>query len=278
MNRKNLLTVGCLICIIIIIIIIIVSVMMAFIFYIPDSMDNSATILNSTNSYAENSVFDNKTPEEKAIFIARLSQGTHGFDDIITTNASLTHDGNYWIVEMYTSEYQDLYEVITVDPKTWMSKEDNGTWMSLDKLKANYIAEVYCMGSGYIGPEKPYNVTLNGKTIWKVPCIHSNCDIYMGVWGYVYFDPTTGKSKGFSIDNGLWDGFKEFTQYFPGGGTITAVLESPVNIINYYTVGTGGGSTLKELDDYINEMYADDPGLYSGPIPFKNALRDLYPE
>lgn len=220
---------------------------------VPATGNISADISNSTdnNSNTDSSedwlVFDNSTPETLAISIARLYCGQGGFAKDIedTFNASLTSDGKYWIVEdMQTKGFDDGLRVM-VDVKTGMSKENNGSWRSLDDLKAQYIAGLQTIGEESIG--KPYKITLDGKEIWKVPVYYpviNASDQYTGdmeLVGYVYVDIANGKSK------------KE--------GDIFDFM------INLFQGNLDGWLTLKELDKQIDPMNG-----------FRDALRNLYAE
>jgi hypothetical protein len=236
MDRKKLLIAGSLICTIIIILSIGILIP-------PNSAPiKNLTFINSTNgSITENGIiFNNSTPEATAISIARLNEGAAGFGEGngITTNASLTHDKRYWIINMHEAGYEDW--IVTVDTKTLMSKKNGGmektvnTWRSLDELKANFIAEIHS-GSG-IDFDRPYKITLKGKTIWKI-LVYNIISDRRELYGYIYVDLITGKSKNVDL-----------------------------------TGKTEGWKTLKEIDDSINAMYD------VGPAPFKDALRDLYPE
>lgn len=207
----------------------------------PNSVPiKNLTSTNSTDgSFTENGlIFDNSTPESTAISIARLNEGAAGFGEGngIITNASLTQDRQYWIVNMHEDGYNEW--IVTIDTKTLMSKKNGGikkfvnTWRSLDELKANFIAEIQS-GSG-IDFDRPYKITLDKKTVWKVPVYNIISD-KRELYGYIYVDLTTGKSKNVDL-RGKTEGWK----------------------------------TLKEIDDSINEMYD------VGPRLFKDALRGLY--
>ena len=241
MERKDLLIAGCVIGAIV------VLIGIGIVIY-PNSTssDNSMPSYglnsadeNSTNPPAEEDIFfDNSTPEKTAISIARLNEGMIGFDSHITTSASLTHDGKYWVVKMHNVQDVNDEVTVTVDAKTLMSKRDKSefkpatAWRSLDELKAAYIAELQS-GNGYdIG--KPNKITLEGKTVWKVPLY----DITNGekLIGHIYVDLATGKSKNVDL-----------------------------------TGNTEGWLTLKEVDKFMDYGDAQYP-------PFKDALRNLYPE
>ena len=155
MNRKNLLIVGILTGIIIVILCI-----SPFYIINSDNTDNSITV-------HENTIFNSKTPEEKAIFIAKLNDGLFGFESDTVKSAYLTPDKKYWIVNM--EDAGDYGGIFTVDPKTLMSKQNNGEWRSFDELKAIYIAEIQIRTYGDGGVKKPYKVTIEGKEVWKVP-------------------------------------------------------------------------------------------------------------
>lgn len=189
--------------------------------------------------------FDNSTPEATAVSIARLNLGQWGFDSATIKSVHLTSDGKYWIVEIYNSVYQDGFDVVTVDAKTWASKinssyEPNSsyTWRSMDELKACYIAEIQ---SSVEDMSKPHKITMNGKEIWKVP-VYDKDSYDLGKSEkveYVYVDVATGKSKN------TWDEFNNAS-------------------------GTDNWLTLKQVDDTISKMYGWEP------IPFRDTLRDLY--
>ena len=250
MNGKKLLIVGILIGVI-------VLVMGIFVMDNPISYDTHYST-NSDASYCGDSMyytFNNSTSEATAVSVARLNEGMMGFGSnvlynsgyapYIKINASLSSNKKYWIVHMSMGEPFDW--IVTVDPKTWMSKKNGeslegtkNTWRSLDELKAKYIAELKTVTYKdlYIG--KPSKITLDGTEIWKVPVYKSNSQGMNATYnekeivGYVYVDLVTGKSKTF--------------------------------------LGTGGWSTLKEVDETITKI-----GSPSSP-PFKDALRDLYQE
>ena len=194
---------------------------------------------NSIDPAEEYLTFNNSTPEATAISIARLNEGAAGFGEgnSITTNASLTHDKRYWIINMHEDGYDDW--IVTIDAKTLMSKKNGGmektvnTWRSLDELKAKFIAEI--QSGSCIEFDRPYKITLEGKTIWKISVYNIISD-RRELYGYIYVDLTTGKSKNVDL-----------------------------------TGRTEGWKTLKEIDDSINAMYD------VGPRQFKDALRDLYP-
>ena len=157
-------------------------------------------IINSDNTdnsmfMHDNTTFNAKTPEEKAIFVARLNEGIIGFEWDTIINASLTFDGKYWIVNMHEAGYDDW--TVTVDAETWMSKqngstEPKNTWRSFDELKAGYIAELQSGANG--GQGRPYKVTIDGKEIWKVPAYYYHENDPKQV-KYIYVDLATGKSK-----------------------------------------------------------------------------------
>jgi len=244
MDQRNLtITVG-----IISIILVLIGIGL-FIFPNSTGVDSSTSLYNlnsaDENSTAEpaaeeNVFFDSSTPEATAISIARLNEGAAGFGEGngITTHATLTHDKRYWIINMHEDGYEDW--IVTVDTKTLMSKKNGGMeksvnkWRSLDELKANFIAEIQS-GSG-IDFDRAYKTTLEGKTVWKIS-IYNIMPNKRELYGYVYVDLTTGKSKNVDL-----------------------------------TGRTEGWKTLKEIDDSINEMYD------VGSTPFKDALRELYPE
>lgn len=227
MDRKYLVIAGSLIGIIVLI-----SVGM-FIFLNLTSTDSS------TATTQVNGVFNSKSPEEKAVFIARLNDGSFGFESGTVDNAYLTSDGKYWIVTL--TQMGDYGGIVTVDAKTWMSKKEDGEWRSFDELKAQYIADIQKdRTNGVVDP--PIKVTMDSKEIWKVPVYKFNYE--HNEWEeaeYVYVDAATGKSKN------TWDEFNR-------------------------VAGTDGWLTLKQVDDTINKIG------YPGALPFRDALRDLYSE
>jgi hypothetical protein len=245
MDRKNLLIAGGLIGVII-------CLFSAFMI-ISFGLILVSEIINPFPEYnVYNASFDNSTPEATAKSVARLNAGQWGFDYDVIKSAHLTSDGKYWKVEMYSSVYKDEFEVITVDAKTWRSKVDGSEWKSLDELKASYIAEIQSQGD--IG--KPEKITMDGKEIWKVPVNYVDSN------EYVYVDTKTGKSKN------TWDEFNNAS-------------------------GTDGWLTLKQVDDTLNKMEKEwdkemesslgedeinELNSYPEPAPFRNVLRDLYPE
>lgn len=244
MDKRNLLIASSLTCIIIAIISIGI-----FIF------SNSTNATNLTIDTTENSLtFDNSTPEATAISIARLNEGKNGFDEFsedMVANASLTPDGKYWIVKMREAGYNNW--VVKVDAKTLASTKSGGkepinTWRSLDELKAIYIAEIQSTKSN-CGVGIPTKVTREGKEIWKVPVYYYH-EYDLKQTEYVYVDVATGKSK-----NELYsDVFNEVAE-------------------------TNGWLTLKEVDNIANKIGDLRPMRGDlGPIPFKDALRDLYSE
>jgi hypothetical protein len=253
MERKNLLVAGGLTGGIIVLVIWVVIFVLPVVDIIIDGSVAPAT-------------FDNSTPQATAISIARLNEGMAGFDSSFSdriVNVSLTSDGKYWIVNIrkyVDREYGDRKLIVTIDAKTLMSKrngweETEDTWRSLDELKASYIAEIQSVniaviqsvGTAYF--ERPYKVTREGKTVWKVPIRYTN-DENQEFLDYVYADVATGKSKN------TWDEFNKFA-------------------------GTDGWLTLKQVDDTINKIQKETDASFGIPTlnpPFKDALRDLYPE
>ena len=223
------------------------------------SAENITYGLNSINENSTNetfpedfskdyTAFDNSTPKLTAISISRLYQGVNGFYTSHTFNTSLTPDKKYWIVKM------DDLMVVTVDAKTWMSKQNGdlnppvNTWQSLDALKAQYIADIQKNGDETVG--EPHRITLNNKEIWKVP-LYTLISNWQGDYddqlvGYVYVDLATGKSK------------KVYSDIF---------YDIYCYIFND-NPGTEGWLTLKEVDEKSDWW----------PSPFRDALRDLYPE
>ena len=194
--------------------------------------------LNNSN-YPTTNYFDNSTLELTAVSIARLNSGI-GFASGDVDNVSLTPDGKYWIVTLHQKENWN----VTIDAKTLMSKEDNGEWKSLDELKAYYIADI--QSDSPLG--KPQKITINGKEIWKIPVYHEN--IYENgsmthETTYIYVDLKTGKSKN------TWNKFNDAGR-------------------------TDGWLTLKQVDDTHNKIQKEVTG--SVGVPFRDALRNLYPE
>jgi len=261
MNRKNLIIAGGLG------VIIILSVVGAFIILpgiseilkgystYSDSIFNNSTP-ETTSQFAQgNAVFNSKTPEEKAIFIARLNEGTQGFRYVEGTNeyfitvdnVSLTSDGKYWIVNMHDDGNGEFYNwAVTIDAKTLMSKgnggfgQPEGTWRSLDELVAAYIAQLEsCAASDFIDG-RPSKITMDGKEVWKVH-IHYQHEYDPERYWYIYVDVVTGQSK--NEDD-------EFNK----------------------AAGTDGWLTLKDVDNVLKK------GHNYGPVLFKEGLRDYYPE
>jgi hypothetical protein len=121
--------------------------------------------------------------------------------------------------------------------------------VSFDKLKAVYIAEIQSNGSnGGIG--KPSKVTIAGKEVWKVPVYYFDVGYGQKQVEYIYVNVKTGKNK-----NELYnDVFNEVS-------------------------GTNSWLTLKEVDNIVNKIGDLKPVMGNlEPIPFRDALRDLYPE
>lgn len=258
MEGKNLLAATALIGVIFLLI---SGAFMMFFMIIPASLEIFGEVIYEDPAYdssEEYLSFDNSTPEATAISIARLNYGLSGFynygaiyGDNGTITASLTSDGKYWIVNMD-------YSVVTVDAKTWDSikndtvdgpYEPEDTWRSLDELKASYIAGIQIDAEEIVG--KPQKIDMNGKEIWKIHVykpIFSNDGTYLKdeLAGQVYVDLKTGKSKKMYND--------VFNKYYN-------------DIFNIIT-GSDDWLTLKEVDERS--------GWY--PHPFKNALRNLYPE
>jgi len=244
MIKKNLLIVGSLTGVILVLLSI-------GLFILPNST-NSTNL--TTNTSTNNLIFANSTPEATAISIARLNEGKNGFDEFsenIIVNATLTPDRKYWIIEMREAGYNNW--VVKVDAKTLASiknggKEPVNTWRSFDELKAVYIAEIQSTKSnGDVG--RPSKVAIDGKKVWKVPVYYYH-EYDPKRTEYVYVDVETGKSK-----NELYsDVFDEIS-------------------------GTNRWLTLKEVDSVANKI--GDLKIMMGNLesaPFKDALRDLYPE
>ena len=122
----------------------------------------------------------------------------------------------------------------TIDAKTLMSKKNGGmektvnTWRSLDELKAKFIAEI--QSGSCIEFDRPYKITLEGKTIWKISVYNIISD-RRELYGYIYVDLTTGKSKNVDL-----------------------------------TGRTEGWKTLKEIDDSINAMYDVGPRQFKDAL------------
>jgi hypothetical protein len=277
MDRKNLLVAGGLIGGIIVLLVIGASI-----FYITtdlSSMDDSAYYIDESTEYNPNYYsnesetpayisFDNSTPEVTAKSIARLSMGVNGFMSEVMTNASLSPDGKYWMVRIYTMQYGDDDFTVTVDAKTLMSKQNGNesdyfnSWRSFDELKASYIAEMQFYGIGETHTGRPQKITADGKEIWKVPVyepIINFQDEYVGdkLVEYVYVDVATGKSK--IVYNRAHGGiFDKIYSFF---------FNDPV--------GTDW-LTLKQVDDELNSRGSLSGVTYGAP--FRNALRDLYHE
>lgn len=233
----NKLIAGCLIGIIL------VFLIGAFII-IPAIGNISADVSNSTDENSNNDssedAFDNSTPKALAISIARLNEGSNGFEYVTVDSASLSSEGKYWIVNM--NDGMDSW-VVTVDVKTGMSKENNEKWRSLDELKAIYIADIQAYKAN-VGLGEPNKVIMDGKELWKVPVhyIHENNPEQVE---YIYVDVATGKSRN-DYDYDFYNNASKPEDWF----------------------------TLKEVDDIINKV----SGLYGPQETFKNVLRDLYHE
>jgi len=213
-------------------------------------MPNTTETLENEGLISSN--FDNSTPQATAVSIARLNLGQWGFDNAAIK--SVHSEGKYWIVEIYTDVYKESFKAVTVDSETWMSKQNDSyepfitydpkdTWRSLDELKALYIAEIQ---SSTEDVSKPTKITIDGKEIWKVP-VYDKDSYELGRSErveYVYVDVTTGKSKN------TWEEFNKAAK-------------------------TDGWLTLKQVDDTLNKIQEEMTG--SVGVPFRNALRDLYP-
>lgn len=194
--------------------------------------------------------FNNSTPELTAASIARLNFGV-SYGEITVTNVNLTPDRKYWIVGIDPNDAVNHVDVI-IDAKTLMSKRnlegEYGEWRSLDELKASYIAEIqanYALG-------KPQKITMGGKEIWKILIVTDiNDKTGAKTVKYIYVDLATGKSK-----NTL-DEFKK-------------------------AAGTNDWLTLKEVDNVVNNgNYQLNYLVDLKPTeknPFRDVLRDLYPE
>lgn len=183
--------------------------------------------------------FDNSTPEATAVSIARLNMGLN-FDQVTVKDVYLTSDGKYWIVNFRAGGIEP-YLVVTIDSETLMSKVNDDGWGSLDGLKAGYIAQIQSLGYPLRNAQK---VTIEGKEIWKVPVVTEfENNGTEKTFKYIYVDVETGKSK---------------------------------NTLEHFNeaAGTDGWLTLKEVDAVINE----DNMRPSKPKPFRDVLRDLYPE
>lgn len=240
MDRRNLLIVGGLIGAIIVLLIGVI------VFVLPE-------VNIFIDEHIVPATFDNSTPKATAISVARLNLGKWGFDN--AEIKSVHSEGKYWIVEIYTDGYNEGFEAVTIDSETWMSKQNDSaeplvvydpkdTWRSLDELKAIYIAEIQ---SSTTDVSKPQKITVNDKEIWKIT-VYDKDSYELGMSDkveYVYVDVATGKSKN------TWNEFNN-------------------------AAGTDGWLTLKQVDDTLNKIQKEMTG--SVGIPFRNALRDLYPE
>lgn len=186
-----------------------------------------------------NSSFDNSTPQATAVSIARLNMG-EGFKDVTLDDVYLTSDGKYWIVD-FLAGGKEPYLFVTVDAKTLKSKVNYENWISLDELKATYIAQIQSLGNPW---RKPQKMAMGGKEIWKVPIV---TDFFENgtdkTVKYIYVDVRTGKSK-----NTLEDFNK--------------------------AARTDGWLTLKQLDAVITKNNWN----YPEQGPFRDVLRDIYPE
>lgn len=172
---------------------------------------NNSISLTGLNSTDENSInnshdagyfftFNNSALEAAAISVARLYEESPGPCEPYTiTNTYLTSDKKYWIINM---DGEGSNWTIIVDAKTLKSKSSfDKRWKPLDELKAQYIAGLQMMYPG-LGSGTPVEVTLDGKKVWKVPIYENPTGTEVKLDGYVYFDPVTGKSKGFDRDTG----------------------------------------------------------------------------
>ena len=227
------------------------------IFIIAPSIVNKSTAISNliiaksedlVDASAGITTFDNSTPQATAISIARLNDGTSGFEGDTVNSAYLTSDGKYWIVKMGAAGYDDW--IVTIDAKTLMSKssinsgikQTKNKWRSFDELKAGYIAEIQAYDANG-GVDEPIKITMDNKEIWKVPVYYYH-EFDPKRTAYIYVDVATGKSK-----NTLPD----FNS----------------------AAGTDGWLTLKQVDYTVNKINS----MHDVPDPpFKDALRDLYPE
>lgn len=186
-----------------------------------------------------NSSFDNSTPESTAVSIARLNMGEN-FEYVTVEDVYLSSDGKYWIVDFLVGDAEP-YLFVTIDAKTLKSRVNYGEWRSLDELKASYIAEIQSLGNPW---RKPHKITMDGKEIWKVPIV---TDFYENgtdkTVTYIYVDVATGKSK---------NNLEDFNR----------------------AAGTDGWLTLKQVDELLTEQGWN----YPEPSPFRDVLRDVYPE
>ncbi len=220
---------------------------MLAVFIIGISLLGSLFVLNILCPFPEYNInktyFDNSTPEAMAVSIARLNAGMF-YDEVTVNDVYLTDDGKYWLLSM---DYDEGPYQVTVDAKTLMSKVNNKSWRSQDELKARYIAEIQARKSPGVG--KPSKITMEGKEIWKVPVYyyHESDPI---ITEYVYVDLKNGKSK-----NELYHhAFSNYTG------------KKPVWL------------SLKEVDAIIDKIEKANGYDYSDSRPFKDALRNLYPE
>ncbi|HML06062.1 MAG TPA: hypothetical protein VK426_09835 [Methanobacterium sp.] len=242
MNRKKLLIAGGLIVTLLVLLGIGISITISSFNIVSLESSLMASTMDGDQSVpGELTYFNDSTPGATAISTAQLTQGVNGFYGY-PDRVYLTSDGKYWMVHV-------LGSYVTVDTKTGVAKDENGEWKSLDELKANYIADVQISGEDEtLG--KSQKIIVNGKEIWKVP-VHEWIYEFNGIeyighikeepTDYIYVDLETGKSKR--------DGSFEDLVY------------------NLFT-GTGGWLTLKQIDSIAN----------CWPYPFRDALRNLYPE
>jgi hypothetical protein len=161
-----------------------------------------------------------------------------GFDGVTVADVYLTSDRKYWIVN-FRAGGKEPYLFVTIDAKTLMSKVNYGEWRSLDELKALYIAEIQSLGNPC---RKPQKITMGSKEIWKVPVIYAKNSTGSTV-KYIYVDIATGKSR---------NTLEDFNR----------------------AAGTDGWLTLKEVDAVITKKGWNRPRS----SPFRDVLRDLYPE
>jgi hypothetical protein len=175
---------------------------------------------------ADTGSFNNSTPELTAVSIAKLHFG-EGFSRVTVDDVYLTPDGKYWKVNISTSGL-DSHGQVTIDAKTLMSKgDDEKVWMSLDELKASYIADIQTNGPQSVGSNgEPQKITMGGKEIWKVSTQYDDMDGTGPHVAYVYVDLVTGKSK----------------------NTLPSFNKA---------AGTNGWLTLKEVDNVINKEFRD---------------------
>lgn len=221
-------------------------VLVVFLFSVVTFMSFALSVISDFNgrthfdpSSFSTTSFDNSTPQATAVSVARLNMGKN-FHMFDVKDVYLTSDKKYWIVK-FDSSPKKIDFIVTIDAKTLMSKVNDGEWRSFDELKALYIAQIQGLGNLCRYPQK---VTMDGKEIWKVPFA---TDFYENgtdrTVKYIYVDVTTGKSK-----NTLEDFNK--------------------------AAGTDDWLKLKQVDAVLTKKNWE----YPKSKPFRNILRDFYPE